>query len=110
MSLGLAEVKATESAIQKDFKEKQKINQVDIQSLFFAFVNRSRFKYTLGDVFHYLLKCLCIRSVADNKQDPDVKRHFLFEKASGKFMNELDIVRIVRTLRKFKMLAEALLT
>jgi len=39
-----------------------------------------------------------------------VKRHFLFEKASGKFMNELDIVRIVRTLRKFKMLAEALLT
>jgi hypothetical protein len=34
----------------------------------------------------------------------------LFEKASGKFMNELDIVRIVRTLRKFKMLAQALLT
>lgn len=34
-----------------------------------------------------------------------MKKHFLFEKAEDKFMNELDVVRIVRSLRKFKMLA-----
>jgi hypothetical protein len=29
----------------------------------------------------------------------------LFQKAEEKFMHELDVVRIVKTLRKFKMLA-----
>jgi hypothetical protein len=33
------------------------------------------------------------------------KKHYLFEKAEEKIMQELDVVRIVKTLRKFKMLA-----
>lgn len=39
-----------------------------------------------------------------------MKRHFLFEKAEKKFMQELDVVRVVKTLRKFKMLAQAMLS
>ena len=106
----LEEVKQTESALQKDFKDKKKIDSVDIQSLFFAFVNRSRFKYTLSDVFRSLMLCLCLKNLGAHRNEKEVKRHFLFEKAQGKFMNELDIVRIVRTMRKFKMLAQAMLT
>ena len=34
----------------------------------------------------------------------------MLAKAEDKFMNELDAIRIVRTLRKFKMLAQALLS
>ena len=46
-----------------------------------------------------------IRNIADSRRDPSLKKHFLFEKAGERFKNELDVVRIVRNLRKFKMLA-----
>ena len=39
-----------------------------------------------------------------------MKPHFLIGKAEDKFMKELDAIRIVRTLRKFKMMAQALLS
>ena len=51
------------------------------------------------------MRCFCLRDTEDNRKDPSIKKHFLFEKAEEKFKNELDVVRIVRTLRKFKMLA-----
>ena len=40
-----------------------------------------------------------------SSRDTYFKKHYLFEKAEDKFNNELDVVRIVKTLRKFKMLA-----
>jgi hypothetical protein len=45
----------------------------------------------------------------DDRRNLKNKKHFLFEKAEEKFMQELDVVRIVKTLRKFKMLAQAML-
>ncbi|TNV82719.1 hypothetical protein FGO68_gene2428 [Halteria grandinella] len=62
------------------------------------------------DIFVYAIKCLCLRDTGDDRREKSTKKHFLFEKAEEKFMNELDVVRIVRSLRKFKMLAQALLT
>jgi hypothetical protein len=53
---------------------------------------------------------MCLRSVSNNRRRRTYKKHFLFEKAEEKFMNELDVVRIVKTQRKFKMLAQALLS
>lgn len=102
-------MKATENALCQDFKDKQRIDQVDIQSLFFAFVNRQRFKYSLRDVLRYLFKCICLKDLDKHKRDPEVKPHFLFEKAEDKLCSELDVVRIVRALRKFRMLSQALL-
>jgi len=83
---------------------------VDILSLFFAFLNRARFRYTIFDILEYAIKCICIRDIGDDRRSKSYKKHFLFEKAEEKFMNELDVVRIVRTLRKFKMLAQAMLS
>jgi hypothetical protein len=57
-----------------------------------------------------MIRCFCIRNINDDRRDKSFKKHFLFEKAKEKFMNELDAVRIVKTLRKFKMLAQALLS
>ena len=94
-----------EDRLQNDFKKKVKIESVDIQSLFFAFLNRSRFSYGLCDIFEYIFRCLMLRNVPDSRRDPSFKKHFLFEKAEERFKNELDVVRIVRNLRKFKMLA-----
>ena len=58
----------------------------------------------------YVFTCVCFRCKDKNRRNPKLKQHFLFAKAEDKFMNELDAIRIVRTLRKFKMLAQALLT
>ena len=74
----LTEVKLAEEGLQIDFKRKSRILSVDIQSLFFAFLNRSRFSYKLYDMFEYLLLCLCIRSARRNKRLSSVKKHFLF--------------------------------
>jgi hypothetical protein len=57
-----------------------------------------------------MYRCLCIRNAVSNRRrDRAFKEHYLFEKAEEKFMQELDVVRIVKTLRKFKMLAQAML-
>ena len=96
--------------LQQDFKNKKQINNDDIQSLFFAFLNRARFKYTIKNIIDYIMRCLCTRNLEDNRRDKNLKRHYLFEKAEEKFMQELDVVRIVKTLRKFKMLAQAMLS
>lgn len=78
--------------------------------MFFAFLNRARFSYTISNILEYTFRCFCLRSVDDNRREKSFKKHFLFNKAEDKFMNELDVVRIVKTLRKFKMLAQALLS
>jgi hypothetical protein len=53
------------------------------------------------------VRCLCIRDIGDKdyRRKKYNKKHYLFEKAEEKFMQELDVIRIVKTLRKFKMLA-----
>ncbi len=73
-------------------------------------MNRARFKYTFMNILEYCIRCFCIRDIGDNRRSKSFKKHFLFEKAEEKFMNELDAVRIVKTLRKFKMLAQAMLS
>ena len=102
-------VKSKEQVLSYDFKDKKQIKNDDIQSIFFAFLNRARFKYTINNIIEYIMRCLCIRDLGDNRRDKKYKRHFLFEKAEEKFMQELDVVRIVKTLRKFKMFAQAML-
>lgn len=76
-----------------------------MQNLFFAFLNRTRLRYTLGDIAAFTVRCLCLRGVEDRRREHDIKKHFLFQKAEDKFMGELDAVRIVKALRRFKMLA-----
>ena len=63
----------------------------------------------MSDIIEYSIRCLCLRDAGDNRRDKSFKKHFLFEKAEEKFMQELDVVRIVKTLRKFKMFAQAMM-
>jgi hypothetical protein len=108
--LALDAVKVEEKIISTEFKGKAMIDKSDIYSLFFAFLNRSRLDYTVADIWTYIMRCLCYRDTGDLRRERTYKKHFLFEKAEEKFNNELDVVRIVKTLRKFKMLAQALLS
>ena len=64
----LDRVKQREHSYSRDFKDKADIRNPDIRRLFFAFLNRARFKYTLGDIFEYLLWCLCLRDIGEREE------------------------------------------
>ena len=44
-------MKQREHSYSRDFKDKAEIRNPDIRRLFFAFLNRARFKYSLEDIF-----------------------------------------------------------
>ena len=48
--------------------------------------------------------------MGDIRRKKYIKKHFLFHKADQKIRNELDVVRILKTLRRFKMYAQAMLS
>jgi len=75
--------------------------------MFGAILGRQRFEYTFKDIVMYLAHCLCLRTDDSFKDTHSLRKHFLFDKASNKFSSELDIVNIVKTLRKFKLFAQA---
>ena len=83
---------------------------MDVKTLLFAFVNRKRFNYTPKKLVQYFCRCFCLRDLKKNKNLKTHSDHYLFEKAEQKFRNELDVVRIVKTLRRYKMLAQAMLS
>lgn len=64
----------------------------------------------MGNILQYLLKCLCLRSLSGNRHRKSYKKHYLFAKAEERLNQELDIVRILRALRKFSVLNEAVLS
>lgn len=78
-------VKVEERLLADDFKNKVTVKKSDIYSLFFAFLNRARFNYTLWDIFIYTLRCLCFRDIGDYRKEKAYKKHFLYEKAEEKF-------------------------
>jgi hypothetical protein len=92
------------------FKDKTNIGKADVFSLFFAFFNRSRFSFSVRDVFEYALRCICWRDINGQRRQKGFKKHYLFEKGEEKFNRELDVVKIVKTLRRFKMVSQAMLS
>jgi hypothetical protein len=102
--------KFKEHIFQKIFKNKKSIDDHDVKTVLFAFLNRRRFDYTPSMLFTYFWKCFCLRNVKKYKYLEDYSDHYLFEKAEQKFRNELDVVRIVKTLRRYKMFAQAMLS
>ena len=97
-------MKSKDERLSEEFKTKEVIHEKDIASLFFAFLNRERFDYTVRDIYIYFRRCLCLRSFEDKKSmGSEFKKHYLFQKAEIKFAQDLDVVNIIKSLRKFKM-------
>lgn len=53
---------------------------------------------------------MCLRDINKMKHLKGKESHFLFDKAESKLKNELDVVRIVKTMRQLKALAHAMLS
>lgn len=75
-----------------------------------AIINRKRFNYKFKMIFKYLFKCLCCRNIRLLKENREVKKHFYFEKAEEKLLKELDVIHMLKSIRRLKLVANAILS
>eukprot|EP00347_Sterkiella_histriomuscorum_P023730 403333580 len=104
------EIRQREFAQQKVFKHKKKVNGEDVDNLLLSFLSRMRFKYTLKLIFDYVTRCMFLRDLSRYKNKKHYKKHYLYQKGEEKMNQELDVIQLVKTLRKFKLLAQAMLS
>ena len=65
--------KFKEYIFSKRFKTVKSIKDDDISHMFFAFLNRSRFKYQALDIVEYFLRCFCLKNLSKNRRDTSYK-------------------------------------
>ena len=80
-------------------------------------INRKRFHYKLKDIFEYLIRCLCLRKLKFKKYigsrrdwDQKIKKHYQFNEGEDKLFDELDVITLLKSMRRVKLLTQTLLT
>ena len=71
--------------LEKQLKTKTKnfLNPNEVYTIITNLINRKRFNYALGDIVHFILRCLCFRKIkfkkfSGSKEDwqKNVKKHY----------------------------------
>ena len=78
MQIQIEKVNEFERENANELKSIEKVEERTLSSLFFALLNRSRFRYSTNHVCEYIFKCLCFRDLEESKDHMSIKRHFLF--------------------------------
>jgi hypothetical protein len=90
------------------------IEEHNARSMLEHMIHRKRFHYTYKESFNYLLRCMCLRKMRDDENSVAVelikKPHDLYNKGNRKLERELDIVNLVRSIRKLRLMARVMLT
>ncbi|CDW91852.1 UNKNOWN [Stylonychia lemnae] len=102
-------IKKNETEFSKKFKDMREIDKNDVHSLLQSFTSRRRFSYNPYQILRFVMKCLCWRSLRQKKLNNVYKEHYLFKKGKEKLEMELDVIQLVKTLRKFRLLSQAIL-
>ncbi|CDW82531.1 UNKNOWN [Stylonychia lemnae] len=103
-------IKVVEDHNAINFKEKQWVRNDDVNSLLVSFISRMRFTYDYTSIWQYVSQCLCIRNLGRLRNKKYFKKHFIYHKGEEKLGQELDVVSLIKTLRKFRLLAQAMLS
>ena len=77
---------------------------MDVEELLKAFIHRSRFKYKLVQIFEYLGKCFCLRKTRSLRGLDKNHIHYKFKKGKRKLEHELDVIQLLKNMRKFKLI------
>lgn len=67
-------------------------------------INRERFNYSGKMILAYIFKCMCLMRKKTMRDNPKTKHHFLFERAQEKLDQELDVITLLKSLRKLKLM------
>ncbi|CDW84258.1 UNKNOWN [Stylonychia lemnae] len=94
---------------QKKIKEDKTVSQEDVNQILADLINRRRFRYTSKDILTYLFQCLCLRKTRTLRENNVYKNHYLFMKAQDKLDQELDVITLLRSLRKLRLMNSTLL-
>ena len=80
-------------------------------------INRKRFNYMLRDILEYLIRCMCLRKLKFKKHsgsrkdwDQKIKKHYQFNEGEEKLFDELDVITMLKSMRRIKLLTQTLLT
>ncbi len=97
-------------------KDKVNLSNSEVNSVLMNIVHRRRFNYTGRDIAEFVLRCICFRKKKSRDYEDkelwvkDIKKHYLFDKGVNKMNHELDVLNLLRTMRKVKLLSQTLLT
>ncbi|CDW73837.1 UNKNOWN [Stylonychia lemnae] len=100
-------IKTLERYLSNLFKGKRFINDQDVQNILQAFISRVRFSYSPLKIIVNILRCARPLSHRQLKDSTIYKSHHLFLRGKEKLERDLDVIQLVRTLRKFKLLCQA---
>lgn len=85
-------------------KDNKVMDAEDISQILVDLINRHRFNYRPRDILAYIFKCLCCRRKQTLRDSETNLKHFLFEKAEEKLESELDIITLLKSMRKLKLM------
>ncbi len=81
-------------------------------------VNRRRFNYQGRDILDYLIRCLCIRNIK-KKYHPNLSKsewktkyrtQYLYNQGEDRLFEELDVINLLKSIRRLKLLNQIVLT
>ncbi|TNV73470.1 hypothetical protein FGO68_gene12963 [Halteria grandinella] len=88
-----------------------------IQKILMNIVNRKRFSYTGKDIIAFLLRCLCVRKTklklwkgTKGGWNQVMRKHFHYKEGEDKLFDELDVITLLKSMRRVKLLTQTLLT
>jgi len=110
------EIRPTQIPLKERLKAKF-LSQPELQLALKNIINRARFHYSGSDALDFLVRCLCVRKIRFSKTkmskeewSETVRKHYLYQKGADKLAKELDVVAILKTLRRVKLLTQTLIT
>ncbi|TNV84292.1 hypothetical protein FGO68_gene12595 [Halteria grandinella] len=98
-------------------KDKKSLEEWEVRAILMNLVNRRRFLYKGKDIIAYLLRCLCFRSAKLRKYkgpkedwDQTMRKHYHFKEGEDKLFDELDVITLMKSMRRVKLLTQTLLS
>jgi len=80
-------------------------------------ISRRRFLYTGKDILEYMARCLCLRSVkflkfsgTREEWNQAMRKHYHYKEGEDKLFDELDVVSLLKSMRRVKLLTQTLLS
>ncbi|CDW78915.1 UNKNOWN [Stylonychia lemnae] len=101
--------KVKEKNISEQLKSVNQLNEDHIDSIMESIINRIRLNYRFRMLVKYYCKCLCLKKLKQITKNEQEKIHYLYQKGRKQLKRELDVVQLLKSLRKFKLMQQALL-
>jgi hypothetical protein len=80
-------------------------------------ISRRRFLYTGKDILEFLARCFCLRSMKFAKFSGPreewnmiMRKHYHYKEGEDKLFDELDVISLLKAIRRVKLLTQTLLS